>query len=241
MRPDFAKVLVERERVNSTARYKDVRHRRKLQVKDIEEAPTKQGMRFPHRAFHGERKELSENLTPLKNFLNKSVGRPWNKVYSELNEHINVKNAVQAHIRQHLKHYVVLHTHRDPDGHVWCTRAGYYKSILLDGELYVNHKGILCRHKAKHKKFKLLPGQKLYTVYAEAAYRELSVGIATTLQERYVADIKILPEKEYRELPVTPKRKEIFTFVADSREAIDRVRQLPEVKSYTKMYINRTP
>jgi hypothetical protein len=56
--------------------------------------------------FNGDFKGLSENLAPLRRYLQSQVGRPWNKVYSEVCERINPNSAVQLHIWQHLIHYV---------------------------------------------------------------------------------------------------------------------------------------
>ena len=41
---------------------------------------------------------FSENLRPLYRFLDAQVGRPWDKVYSEIRAHVNADTAVQYHI-----------------------------------------------------------------------------------------------------------------------------------------------
>lgn len=48
-------------------------------------------------------KYLNENLAPLRRFLQKNVGRPWDKVYSEVCQRINRNSAVQLHVWQHLR------------------------------------------------------------------------------------------------------------------------------------------
>ena len=48
----------------------------------FDDMPTHEGMRRGH-ALRGDRKELNENLTPLRCFLESQVGRPWDKVYPD--------------------------------------------------------------------------------------------------------------------------------------------------------------
>jgi hypothetical protein len=51
-------------------------------------------------------KNLNENLKPLKRFLERNVGRPWDKVYSELRAGIDTRSAIGLHVMQHLFDYV---------------------------------------------------------------------------------------------------------------------------------------
>jgi hypothetical protein len=51
-------------------------------------------------------KELNENLRPLVRFLRANVGRPWNKVRSEIAAHLSCRSAVQKHVLDHLRGYV---------------------------------------------------------------------------------------------------------------------------------------
>ena len=41
-------------------------------------------------------------MKPLERFLEKSVGRNWNKVYSEIRERIDPRRAIGLHVLQHL-------------------------------------------------------------------------------------------------------------------------------------------
>ncbi|MBL9003767.1 MAG: hypothetical protein JNJ46_05940 [Myxococcales bacterium] len=51
-------------------------------------------------------KWLSENLAPLRRFLRRRVGQPWNAVHAEICAHIKLDSAVQKHVLDHLWHYV---------------------------------------------------------------------------------------------------------------------------------------
>lgn len=63
-------------------------------------------------------KELNENLAPLKRYLEKQVGRPWNKVWSEVCENLKPSNTVQQHVRDHIPDFVAIKTSLK-DGEVW--------------------------------------------------------------------------------------------------------------------------
>lgn len=54
-------------------------------------------------------KWLSENLSPLRRFLLRRVGHPWNQVHAEICAHIRLSSAVQKHVLDHLWHYVERH------------------------------------------------------------------------------------------------------------------------------------
>jgi hypothetical protein len=50
---------------------------RKGRLQALEDLPAHEGMRRLH-ALHGDRKDFNENLTPLRRYLERQVGRPWN-------------------------------------------------------------------------------------------------------------------------------------------------------------------
>lgn len=101
------KVIVERPRLvnpracGSAYPRGALRHRFE---RDIEEAPKRLGMAAGHRE-----KWLNENLAPLARFLRGQVGRPWNKVRSEIAAHLSVGSAVQKHVLDHLRDFVAEH------------------------------------------------------------------------------------------------------------------------------------
>lgn len=108
MRTDMPKILVERPRLPS----REPRGRDGRKFRDLSDAaflPMKAGYRDP--------KSLNENLRPLARYLERQVGRPWDKVNSEIRAVIDGRNAVQRHILEHLDQYVAAHT-RVVDGHL---------------------------------------------------------------------------------------------------------------------------
>src|SRR5574337_1982807 len=111
MRKDMFEVIIERPRTGGKytkkGRSKEVLRKaldEAIWFGEEAEAPiTKSPMR--DRSY--DRKSLNENLSPLKRFLDSAVGRPWNDVYSEVREHLNPNSAVQKHVVDHLKQYVI--------------------------------------------------------------------------------------------------------------------------------------
>ncbi len=133
MREDMAKVIVERPRIPA---FKV----RKGRDRSIEDLPFREGMRRGH-ALHGDRKELNENLAPLRRFLESQVGRPWNKVYAEISAHLRVDSAVQKHVRDHLRDFVAIKPRRINQG--WRPTG---MDDLWWQRLYVHPvTGLLCR------------------------------------------------------------------------------------------------
>lgn len=106
MRADMAKVIVERPRIGSRARGAAKGYRRSSQRLGVDEQPRREGMK---RRAAGGTKSLNEHLGPLRRYLNSQVGRPWDKVFSEICAHIDRTSAVQDHVRDHVAQYVAEH------------------------------------------------------------------------------------------------------------------------------------
>ncbi len=133
MRDDMAKIIVERPRRLDHSE-------RKGRALAIEDLPQHEGMRRPH-LLRGWGKELNENLQPLRRYLERQVGRPWDKVYAEIAKNLRVDNTVQQHVRDHLRDYVAVTPRRVFGG--WWSRS---RSGLWYQPLYVDPvTGLLCR------------------------------------------------------------------------------------------------
>jgi hypothetical protein len=103
MREDMFKVIVERPRLIHGNWLRGGRESGFRQFLASEDRPAKIGML----AGHQNRKWLNENLAPLRRFLASRVGRPWDKVRSELLNGIDQRNTVQQHILTHVDDYVL--------------------------------------------------------------------------------------------------------------------------------------
>lgn len=108
MRADMGKVLVERPRLGG---WRFARRPGKGYAKRVRKCldgddspPQREAMK----RCHGDgTKHFNEHLASLRRFLNSNVGRPWDKVYSEICKHVDRGNVVQKHILTHLFDYVV--------------------------------------------------------------------------------------------------------------------------------------
>lgn len=122
MRKDMYKVIVERPR-----RGGGYRSEMPMPV-DLDDSPKQEGLKRRHRS----RKWLNENLRPLERYLASQVGRPWDKVYSEICAGIDRRNTVQQHIHQHLEDFVATRLVR-VDG-VLCHHGGWSGLRPIDSE-----------------------------------------------------------------------------------------------------------
>lgn len=145
MREDIAKLICERQRVGS--KEKSVKTAFKLNPNlDYDSLEFDWGTTYVSSARHRQEgrcnpvavnmgkkkgpcrsKNLNENLRPLYQFLDKSVGRRWDDVYSEICTNINPNKAIDFHVLQHVGWYVALNEH------------DRYR------DLYVDENGILCK------------------------------------------------------------------------------------------------
>jgi hypothetical protein len=141
MRDDMARVLVGRPRLGPRVRIK----RAKLHQNPCRSVDDTM-RRDPMSRGRGT-KDLNENLAPLVRYLGSQLGRPWDKVYSEICERLRPTSTVQQHVRDHLEDYVVIHTwmeggevHGHYPGHlpVVLSRPGAWRVFYVDprdGEL----------------------------------------------------------------------------------------------------------
>ncbi len=136
MRSDMFKVIVERPRLKRGDWLGGGRESGFRQFLNSEERPAKVGMR----AGHVNRKWLNENLAPLRRFLISCVGRPWDKVRSELVAQIDQRSTVQQHIMEHVDDYVLTQVIAKPRsevqpgkrGVVFLYRAPYWRAGTLE-------------------------------------------------------------------------------------------------------------
>ena len=100
MRSDMFKVIVERPRLRFPKKVGSAYPRGRLEnrlERDLETAPRSAGIAFLHREKH-----LNENLAPLERFLRSRVGKPYDRVRSEIFAQLSMNSAVQKHVADHL-------------------------------------------------------------------------------------------------------------------------------------------
>lgn len=171
MRPDMKKVVTERPR--SGGRYKYPKGSKRYDKID-ENSPKSEKIRQKWKAFGGQ-KEFTDVIGPLYHCLLKQVGRPWNKVYSEISELLPKGTVQNNHIHDHIWGFVersVIMIDGIPchgDGRFYGMAINRYSSRFV--QMYVHPQtGLLCKCKPVKKKTpvsleKYEPGIKLYPGY----------------------------------------------------------------------------
>jgi hypothetical protein len=97
MREDMYKVIVERPRRGKEGDAIAARLRMDF------DGPMRLGTRAGY-----DYRSLNENLAPLRRYLHAQIGRPWNKVFSEICANIDRRNTVQQHIHQHIRDFIAI-------------------------------------------------------------------------------------------------------------------------------------
>lgn len=135
MRDDFAKLLVERPRLGG-------KMERKGRTRHHSELPKQEGIK---KRYGYNTKNLNENLSPLRRFIETQVGRPWDKVYSEIRLHIKPGNTVQEHILQHLYDFIHVKVSKVPVSAKFPCGLAYHNHrwgggirTVRDGDIYVD-------------------------------------------------------------------------------------------------------
>ena len=81
-------------------------------------------------------KEFSDSLGPLRGYLHKQVGRPWDKVWSEIAATLDSRSLTGQHIFDHIRWEVELDAWLGDDGRLYHKRR--WGTIELVSGLYVH-------------------------------------------------------------------------------------------------------
>jgi hypothetical protein len=183
MRKDMSKVIVERPRLGRSWA-SETRPGRSRIVEDDDGEPLRAGRggRAPKREKPLKTKALNENLNPLKRYLASNVGRPWNKVYSEISEHLKPTSTVQQHVRDHLNDFVATKTRMKSGVVMVATRFGGERPLSEDWSLfYVHPRTGLLRNNDKHVRWTTRQRQARAAAEAELASRMRVIDAKTQL------------------------------------------------------------
>ena len=146
MRPDMTKVIIERPRAGGSRGQRG--NRRKGD--DPESLPFRESSA---RGRKRDPKGLTDLLGPLERFLAKNVGRPWDRVYSEIREHVHPRKQVELHILDHVRWFVekdVIMVGKVPHRHA---ARNYDGSTELWAPFYVHPlNGLLCKNPYRRKR-----------------------------------------------------------------------------------------
>lgn len=152
-RKDLSKMLTERERTNSTLRFKQTRAQAEKMRDD--EVGGKEGIKRHHvRASGVQLKMFGEHLAPLAGWVRTCLNRPWSKCFAELMSTFDSRKVTNQHILQHLYDYIEVDVF-EKDGALWCNRKGFHSGVPLllkesYADFYVHPRtGIVLRNKGK--------------------------------------------------------------------------------------------
>lgn len=142
MRRDMYKVIVERPRAWKGG------YEQAARLRDDYDGPTHLGMR----AGYGYR-DLNENLAPLRRYLLSQVGRPWDKVFSEICAGIDRRNTVQQHIHQHIDDFIAIRVGIRDDELVDLCEHGWFRPGFtgIRQQLFVDPRSGLIRVNKKYR------------------------------------------------------------------------------------------
>lgn len=172
MREDMYKVIVERPRRSKNG---DAYAKR---LRGEWDGP----MRLRTRAGYGYR-DLNENLAPLRRYLHTQVGRPWNKVFSEICAGIDRRNTVQQHIHQHIHDFIAINVEIHDDQLLDLSdRWKFLRTYSgISQELYVDPRTGLIRRNKDYRSWRHHAGERRRREQAEAAGRRRIVDERTVL------------------------------------------------------------
>jgi hypothetical protein len=141
MRQDMQKIIVEKPRYGGDRSI----HKPRRPGTEWEHYPTKEGIRRRWK----DRKSLSDNLRPLYAYLDKQVGRPWDKVWSEICARLDFRSVLGFHVKSHIDQHVERHVKLVDDGVAYekHQRSSWGPPLPIDG-LYVHPvTGLVCQQR----------------------------------------------------------------------------------------------
>lgn len=166
MRPDMKKVIIERPRAGGVFVRKPPKP--KFDVYNIdkyEDVHRQEGMK---ERLGWDGKEQTDLLGPVQRFLQKSVGRRWDDVWSEICEHN--KDVMGSHLKDHIKWMVETDLVRDENGELVDSKGSPMRGWM---NFYVNpDNGVLTKGESRSR-FKYRPTytQRIYNIDGQDYYK----------------------------------------------------------------------
>jgi hypothetical protein len=135
MRTDMAKVVTEApRRGHANASRKWGRRLRKDEYELDDHGPTY--VSSARRRQYLDPKDFSDVLGPLRRYLRKQVGRPWDKVWSEITQNLDSRTLTGQHIFDHIRWEVETEPWVDENSRLY--RKRHWGTIELIDGLYVH-------------------------------------------------------------------------------------------------------
>ncbi len=136
MRKDMARVVTEAPRRGHANPSRKWGRRLTKDEYDVDDHGASRAPISPHRQYGWNAKEFSDVLGPLRRFLHKQVGRPWDKVWSEITQTLDSRSLTGLHIFDHIRWEVEQDAWIGNDGRLYHKRR--WGAIELMSGLYVH-------------------------------------------------------------------------------------------------------
>ena len=238
MRSDMAKVVTERPRRGHANPSKKWGRRLGMNEYDADDHGPTRAPIARHHQYGWNAKEFSDVLGPLRRYLRKQVGRPWNQVWSEISRTLDNRSLSGQHILDHIRWEVTQQARLGADGGVYDTRLS--APIPVSG-LYVHPTtGLLCYAPESWRGYRGGPFLK-----GQAALRTFGIDVSTAAEiRRYRVDgvrvwehrdcgwfihrychvpeklVRVITRSDGREVPIysTPHYERVATKQASKKE-----------------------
>lgn len=153
MRDDMAKVVTERPRRghrNASKKTTGPRIRRFDPDGEYDEPtrlPVARGRQYGYKA-----KEFSDLINPLRRYLRSCIGKPWNRVHSELSRKLDRRSVAGSHIWDHVIWEIEIDCYVGADRLAYSNRRRYLRTeIPVDG-LFVHPRTGLIREQRRSRR-----------------------------------------------------------------------------------------
>ena len=228
MRKDLNKVLCERPRHLHEDKYRYYRRAKKFSAsrgEECEDLPTREGMkvRYNHGGWN---KTFNEHLSPLKGIIRKSVGKKWDRVFSELCQVFDRRSVINQHIVQHLRDFIGIETSVDKDGLIW-VKERWREVPITDGwyEFFVDPRTGIVRKNKHFRSYRQALKQKAARAKAEDFKIHRVIDEKTELflvkDVWFIAEVRDTPRKEHRIKKTSSFSKNMTYYVSEYDEVYD--------------------
>ena len=135
MRTDMSKVVTEAPRYGHSNPSKKWGRRLSKDEYDADDHGPTRAPIAARRQYGWNAKEFSDVIGPLRRYLRKQVGRPWDKVWSEISRTLDTRSLTGRHIMNHVRWEVERGAFLGDNGRLY--RTGRYGAESVTG-LYVH-------------------------------------------------------------------------------------------------------
>jgi hypothetical protein len=152
MRRDLDKVIIESPRRGSRSRSAKTGARLKHEPGSEHEDQPKRLPSSRVRQYYDYRM-FRDKLSPLRRYLRSNVGRPWNKVYSEISATIDRRSVSGNHLHEHIRETVPQHCFVAKDGKIHMPSQFIFGPREVEGFYVHPRTGLLCWKPYRHGRY----------------------------------------------------------------------------------------